>query len=511
MRDRAPLTFFCIKQDPPITESSDVSSSAHPWWQARVNLTMRVANNRPLCHRLRQHHSFTLSLERPFQTPILRRGLHPFHEACGGGSGPQEWLEGKRGTVKMEEDEEEKEGLPSIKLGLGIADGRALEKSVKKHGKCVFTTAQLHELQLQTLIFKYIAAGIQVPVSLVLPIWKSVATASVGSAHGGAYQRCPSFVGVSPQGIDHRNMVDPEPGRCRRTDGKKWRCSKNAIPDEKYCLQHMHRGCRRSRKPVETSQTALHDSTSSKIPIKLSGGSKSLSAPVSSQYMNQSFCNASASHETPAVTAMVSNNVCSIRNSIYANATTSGTIINAAKNADRNDSKRIKIATNASEKCEEKLSVSDGGIINRSCKSINKVIVANNMSPTVGFSPKSILQGNNGSCVYKNEIERQPGRCRRTDGKRWRCSRDVITNQKYCARHMHRGARKHAEVSQPLAASRIGDCQPGKLTIANKPTCSALSTRLSISIPSPPLITQDEKSTSSSSETTISDTTVTLR
>ncbi|KAK8702616.1 hypothetical protein V6N13_020959 [Hibiscus sabdariffa] len=124
---------------------------------------------------------------------------------------------------------------------------------------------------------------------------------------------------------------------------------------------------------------------------------------------------------------------------------------------------------------------------------------------------KSDNARNHSSGVYKNEIECQLGRCRRTDGKRWRCSRDVITDQKYCARHMHRGARKQAEVSQPLAASRSGDCRPSKLTIASKPTCSALSTRLSISIPSPPLITQDEKSTSSSSETTISDTTVTLR
>ncbi|KAL4332887.1 hypothetical protein GQ457_07G045730 [Hibiscus cannabinus] len=46
--------------------------------------------------------------------------------------------------------------------------------------------------------------------------------------------------------------VDPEPGRCRRTDGKKWRCSKEAYPpDSKYCERHMHRGKNRSRKPVE--------------------------------------------------------------------------------------------------------------------------------------------------------------------------------------------------------------------------------------------------------------------
>ena len=49
--------------------------------------------------------------------------------------------------------------------------------------------------------------------------------------------------------------IDPEPGRCRRTDGKKWRCSKEAYPDSKYCERHMHRGRNRSRKPVEIIQT----------------------------------------------------------------------------------------------------------------------------------------------------------------------------------------------------------------------------------------------------------------
>ncbi|XP_061361786.1 growth-regulating factor 1 [Gastrolobium bilobum] len=49
--------------------------------------------------------------------------------------------------------------------------------------------------------------------------------------------------------------IDPEPGRCRRTDGKKWRCSKEAYPESKYCERHMHRGKNRSRKPVEVLKT----------------------------------------------------------------------------------------------------------------------------------------------------------------------------------------------------------------------------------------------------------------
>lgn len=66
--------------------------------------------------------------------------------------------------------------------------------------------------------------------------------------------------------------VDPEPGRCRRTDGKKWRCSKDAYPDSKYCERHMHRGRNRSRKPVE-SQTMTQSSSSTVTSLTVSGSS----------------------------------------------------------------------------------------------------------------------------------------------------------------------------------------------------------------------------------------------
>lgn len=62
-----------------------------------------------------------------------------------------------------------------------------------------------------------------------------------------------------------REALDPEPGRCRRTDGKKWRCSKDAVAGQKYCDRHMHRGRNRSRKPVEQREGSLSaiDSVSS--------------------------------------------------------------------------------------------------------------------------------------------------------------------------------------------------------------------------------------------------------
>lgn len=59
---------------------------------------------------------------------------------------------------------------------------------------------------------------------------------------------------------------DPEPTRCRRTDGKKWRCSNKVLLFQKYCERHMHRGRKRSRKLVESSSSydvasTKHDKT----------------------------------------------------------------------------------------------------------------------------------------------------------------------------------------------------------------------------------------------------------
>jgi hypothetical protein len=61
--------------------------------------------------------------------------------------------------------------------------------------------------------------------------------------------------------------ADPEPGRCRRTDGKKWRCSRDAVADQKYCERHINRGRHRSRKPVEVIQTghAVTGTTNPKV------------------------------------------------------------------------------------------------------------------------------------------------------------------------------------------------------------------------------------------------------
>lgn len=68
---------------------------------------------------------------------------------------------------------------------------------------------------------------------------------------------------------------DPEPGRCRRTDGKKWRCSKEAMADHKYCERHINRNRHRSRKPVENQsrKTVKETPCAGSLPSSVGQGS----------------------------------------------------------------------------------------------------------------------------------------------------------------------------------------------------------------------------------------------
>ncbi|KAK1555221.1 hypothetical protein Q3G72_023591 [Acer saccharum] len=140
-----------------------------------------------------------------------------------------------------------------------------------------FTPSQWMELEHQALIYKYINANVPVPSNLLNPIKKALDSAGFSGFSGGLL-RPNTFtklvhvhmgVGWGSFHLGFSNNSDPEPGRCRRTDGKKWRCSRDAVPDQKYCERHMNRGRHRSRKPVEGqsghSAAANTTSTTSKV------------------------------------------------------------------------------------------------------------------------------------------------------------------------------------------------------------------------------------------------------
>jgi hypothetical protein len=162
-------------------------------------------------------------------------------------------------------------------------------------GRYPFTASQWQELEHQALIYKCLASGKPIPSYLMPPLRRILDSALATSPSLAAFQPQPSrtrllslslslslslcarhvslfpvYSGSRPRcwlplhavgwggcfgmGFSRKPAdEDPEPGRCRRTDGKKWRCSKEAYPDSKYCEKHMHRGKNRSRKPVEMS------------------------------------------------------------------------------------------------------------------------------------------------------------------------------------------------------------------------------------------------------------------
>ncbi|PON37782.1 Growth-regulating factor [Trema orientale] len=371
-----------------------------------------------------------------------------------------------------------------------------------------FTSAQLQELQHQNIIYRHIVARLPVPPHLVVPIWKSVAS-TLGASF---YNLYPSFIGFSPQGFDRRNMMDPEPSRCRRTDGKKWRCSRNVIPDHKYCEQHIHRGRQRSRKLVEDAEVSSSPSIA-KIHDKSKGGSlqnsnSNISVSVGLQLMTTSSSNnTGVSHGSTTPSSSFTKNQMTCVTAPYITTNTAAISTNTSIPVTTGIKSDHSVSSDVSERYFE-----NNCIIRGSNYDIN---VGRNLSQGLGFSPRSVLQGCSGLCTnYRNGIKLEPGRCRRTDGKKWQCSRDVVPDQKYCARHMHRGAKKLVKGFPPAASSAASSAaiDPSPLPLTMAVSCKidhvSPNTNLSISIPaSLPLINKGEKSnSSSSSDTTVSDT-----
>ncbi|VAI00951.1 growth-regulating factor 9-like [Triticum dicoccoides] len=122
----------------------------------------------------------------------------------------------------------------------GMDFGRSNEQRLLlARSKMPFTPSQWMELEHQALIYKYLNAKAPIPSGLLISISKSFRPSSDRMPWRPVYQ-----------GFTNADS-DPEPGRCRRTDGKKWRCSKEAMAEHKYCERHINRNRHRSRKPVE--------------------------------------------------------------------------------------------------------------------------------------------------------------------------------------------------------------------------------------------------------------------
>ncbi|XP_022772250.1 growth-regulating factor 1-like [Durio zibethinus] len=175
--------------------------------------------------------------------------------------------------------------LPAYTRNTGYNTGRF--NGANMHGMLAgaggpFTPSQWMELERQALIYKCITANVPIPSNLLIPIRKAFDSANFSSFPGGLLK--PNTLGWGPFHLGFSNNTDPEPGRCRRTDGKKWRCSRDAVADQKYCERHMNRGRHRSRKPVEGQSgrsAAATTATTTKLMPTFSSSSASVVGPIS--------------------------------------------------------------------------------------------------------------------------------------------------------------------------------------------------------------------------------------
>ncbi|KAL4285077.1 hypothetical protein GQ457_16G015570 [Hibiscus cannabinus] len=153
-----------------------------------------------------------------------------------------------------------------------------------------FTPSQWMELEHQALIYKYINSNVPIPSNLLISIRKALHSADFSSFSGGPLR--PNTLGWGDLHLGFSNNTDPEPGRCHRTDGKKWRCSRDAVANQKYCERHMNRGRHRSRKPVEGQSghsVAATGTTNSKLMPIVSSSLASVVVPVSGSIESNSL------------------------------------------------------------------------------------------------------------------------------------------------------------------------------------------------------------------------------
>ncbi|KAJ6388429.1 hypothetical protein OIU77_026907 [Salix suchowensis] len=120
--------------------------------------------------------------------------------------------------------------------------------------RVLFTAAQLQELERQTTIYKYMVASAAVPPELLMPITKNQSNVLTSQSNSKItiilFVKFKSFCVL----YESKMLIKIQShGDARELMGKKWRCSRDVAPDQKYCERHSHKSRPRSRKPVESN------------------------------------------------------------------------------------------------------------------------------------------------------------------------------------------------------------------------------------------------------------------
>ncbi|KAK3211015.1 hypothetical protein Dsin_015721 [Dipteronia sinensis] len=158
-----------------------------------------------------------------------------------------------------------------------------------------FTQSQLNELNRQLWMMTHITVNVPLRSRLLNYLYGSKGTFYVGSGSN-----------------------DSEPGRCRRTDGKKWRCSRKVAPQQKFCREHKHRAQAhyRSRKLLEGPTHQAPTGPTSSMSTSTSGGASTMQPVAAIPSSSMSTCGG-ASTKQPCITIPSANVIVIRENHVF--------------------------------------------------------------------------------------------------------------------------------------------------------------------------------------------------
>ncbi|KAL1828530.1 growth-regulating factor 9 isoform X2 [Daucus carota subsp. sativus] len=264
------------------------------------------------------------------------------------------------------------------------------------------------------------------------------------------------------------SLMGPETGRCRRTDGKTWRCLKDVVPDQKYCERHMHRG--RSTKRVEAFGVNLQSNSHTITCSNTDATTPTCSTKTSQKIKSHNLAVTSAKLSTPISGNCQNKNPSPCRSNDLTKSATSITTLANGKSKPTN--RLVKKDKSSSRENTDCLDGVDAG--SNQLKDTNKGYSTNGDKHGASVTPE--LGNSTESVVYGDTME-ESQRCKRTDGKRWQCSREAIPQEKYCGSHINRGS-KRCRLS-PEAATAAATLAT-LVTLKNGPSPTNLNTDLCI-------------------------------
>ncbi|CAN1341285.1 Growth-regulating factor 2 [Linum perenne] len=147
--------------------------------------------------------------------------------------------------------------------------GRVMHWEGGGGGRGQLTVSQWMELEHQALIYKYLTSNLPVPHNLLIPIKRALESAALPSFSPAGFLT-PTSYGYGWGPFNLSNSSDPEPGRCRRTDGKKWRCSRDAVTDGKVLMNTKNAGDHRAEQMLSLSSMLPATTNSTTSPFLIS-------------------------------------------------------------------------------------------------------------------------------------------------------------------------------------------------------------------------------------------------